>query len=191
MSSISSLKRNWQSSVIKRIKKRVRTTRGPLTPPVSLEYRHVFVMPTKFGASFGFMLVVMLLGGLNFNNNMALMLVFLLGTVTQMTSFLAYRNLVGLRIQSVQSDPVFVGGTAQFRVFIQNPGQQKRYAITAGFKTAQDCTDFEVASSESVQLKLPGNTVSSRFVQSLVLDISQSPLSGLPCPGQAASTAAD
>jgi uncharacterized protein (DUF58 family) len=157
VSSISSLKKSWQNSIIERIKKRVRATRGPLSPPVTLEYRHVFVMPTKFGAGFGFMLVFMLLGGLNFNNNMALMLVFLLGTVTQMTSYLAYRNLVGLNIQSVKSEPVFAGGDAHFSVFIKNPDQQKRYALTAGFKQPQDCADFEPDGSGGVKLSLPAS----------------------------------
>ena len=32
-----------------------------MTPPFELEYRHVFVLPTKFGWAFGFMLVVMML----------------------------------------------------------------------------------------------------------------------------------
>ncbi len=157
MSSISSLNQSLQNSIIERIKKRVRATRGPLIPPVTLEYRHVFVMPTKFGVAFAFMLVTMLLGGLNFNNNMALMLVFLLGTMTQMTSLLAYKNLVGLLIQSVQSEPVFCGDYARFRVFINNPGQQKRYALSAGFRQAQDCTDFEAENDRSMILTLPAS----------------------------------
>lgn len=157
MSYITSLKSNWQSSIIERIKTRVRKTRGPLSPPVNLEYRHVFVMPTRFGVSFGFMLVFMLLGGLNFNNNMALMLVFLLGAMTQLTSLLAYRNLVGLQVQNVQSEPVFCGENARFRIYINNPGQQKRYALLAGFKKPQDCTDFEPESSRTLQLSLPAD----------------------------------
>ena len=79
-------------SITSRIKQRVRSKRGPLSPPFELEYRHIFVLPTKFGLGFGFMLLLMALGALNFNNNMALMLVFLLGTIAQMTTLIAYRN---------------------------------------------------------------------------------------------------
>lgn len=157
MRSISGLNKRLQNSIIERIKKRVKATRGPLTLPLTLEYRHIFVMPTKFGVAFGFMLVTMLLGGLNFNNNMALMLVFLLGTMTQTTSLLAYRNLAGLLIQSVQSEPVFCGDSARFCVFINNPGQQKRYVLSTGFRQAQDCTDFEPASNRSMLLTLPAS----------------------------------
>jgi len=155
LSLTSSTQRFGLVALIERIKERVRKTRGPLTPPVTLEYRHVFVMPTKFGVCFGFLLVLMLLGGLNFNNNMALMLVFLLGAMTQMTSLLAYRNLVGLRIDNIISDAVFCGEDARFKIFISNPGRQKRYTLSAGFKQAQDCRDFNPSARESVTLHMP------------------------------------
>ncbi len=152
MSLTSTTRRFGFSTQIERIKERVRKTRGPLTPPVTLEYRHVFVIPTRFGASFGFLLVFMLLGGLNFNNNMALMLIFLLGAMTQMTSLLAYRNLVGLRVDSVLSDAVFCGEIARFKIFISNPGRYKRYTVSAGFKQAQDCRDFDPSTGGPVTL---------------------------------------
>ena len=41
----------------------------------------------------------MALGGLNFNNNMALLLVFLLAAIAQLTTVLSYRNLVGLLLR--------------------------------------------------------------------------------------------
>ena len=99
------------------LKQRVLTRRGPMTPPFELEYRHVFVLPTRFGWGFGFMLVFMALGALNFNNNMALMLVFLLGTIAQLTTLIAYRNLSGLSVDSIHAEPVFSGENAHFRVF--------------------------------------------------------------------------
>jgi len=137
------------------IKQRVLAKRGPLTPPFELEYRHIFVLPTKFGSGFGFMLVCMALGGLNFNNNMALILVFLLGTIAQLTTLIAYRNLSGLKIDSVWSEPVFCGEDANFRVFVSNREDRQRFAIQAGFNQAQDCKDFKLNSSDSFLLKHP------------------------------------
>lgn len=126
-----------------------------MTPPFELEYRHVFVLPTTFGWGFGGMLVFMALGGLNFNNNMALMLVFILGTVAQLTTLLAYRNLSGLKIDNISCDPVFCGETADFRVFVKNNDERQRFAIQAGFKKPQDCKDFKLNGSESFLLKIP------------------------------------
>jgi len=144
-----------KSLLLNRIKERIRVKRGPLTPPFELEYRHVFVLPTRFGTAFGFMLVFMVLGGLNFNNNMALMLVFMLGTITQMTTLLAYRNLAGLLVDSINVEPVFCGESARFRVFISNKNERQRFAVQAGFKDALDCQDFELNSSNAMLLPLP------------------------------------
>lgn len=137
------------------VKQRVLAKRGPLTPPLELEYRHIFVLPTKFGWGFGVMLIFMALGGLNFNNNMALILVFLLGTIAQLTTLIAYRNLSGLKIDSIYSEPVFCGQDAHFRVFVSNRGDRQRFAIQAGFSQAQDCRDLKLNSSDSFLLNLP------------------------------------
>ena len=135
------------------VKKRVRAKRGPMTPPFELEYRHIFVLPTKFGWGFGVMLVFMALGGLNFNNNMALILVFLLGTIAQLTTLIAYRNLSGLKLDTIHSEPVFCGEDAHFRVFVINGDSRQRFAVQAGFKQAQDCKDFKLNSCNSFLLK--------------------------------------
>jgi uncharacterized protein (DUF58 family) len=140
------------------LKQRVRTRRGSATLPFELEYRHVYVLPTKFGWGFGVLLVFMALGGLNFNNNMALMLVFLLGTIVQLTTLLAYRNLSGLEICSVHSPPVFCGEEAHFRVFVSNGNERQRFAVQAGFKANQDCRDIDTDSSAALNLSCPTQT---------------------------------
>lgn len=138
-----------------RIRQRILARRGPMTPPFELEYRQIFVLPTKFGWGFGIMLVFMLLGGLNFNNNMALILVFLLGTIAQLTTLIAYRNLSGLKIDSINSEPVFCGEAAHFNVFVSNGNDRQRYAVQAGFKESQDCKDFKLNSCDALLLQRP------------------------------------
>lgn len=147
-----------RQSVASRVRQRVFAKRGPMTPPFELEYRHVFVLPTRFGWGFGLMLVFMALGGLNFNNNMALMLVFLLGTVAQLTTLIAYRNLSGLKIDSVHAEPVFCGEDAHFRVFVSNNNERQRLAIQAGFNKPQDCRDIDLNTTESFHLRRPTRT---------------------------------
>jgi uncharacterized protein (DUF58 family) len=137
------------------VRQQVFSRRGPLTPPLELEYRHIFVLPTVFGSGFGVMLVFMALGGLNFNNNLALMLVFLLGAIAAMTTLLAYRNLNGLRVDGVNAEPVFCGEDAHFRVFVRNGNERQRPAIQAGFRAQQDCLDLELGGSDAFGLSCP------------------------------------
>jgi len=121
---------------------RVRRLRGAIELPNSLEYRDIYVLPTGFGAWFAVLLGLMAIGGLNFNNNMTLMLVFLLGSIAMLTTLLAYRNLVGITVSAIVAKPVFAGGQAEFRVLLKNPDDRSRFAIEAAASGARDCIDI-------------------------------------------------
>ncbi len=132
---------------------RVRQRRGPAELPLALEYRHIYVMPTLFGFWFGFLLALTALGGLNFNNNMTLMLGFLLAAIAQLTSLLAYRNLVGLRIEAIRATPVFAGEKACFRVLVRNPEERTRFAVEAASPESRDCKDIRPQNTVPLALK--------------------------------------
>lgn len=110
--------------------------------PFEFEYRHIYVLPTAFGTAFAVMLVFMALGGLNFNNNMALLMVFVLAVIAQLTTVLAYRNLVGMRLETIAAEPVFSGEPAVFRIYLGNADSRPRFAVQAGIERGQDCTDI-------------------------------------------------
>lgn len=120
---------------------RVRQRRGSPQLPFTLEYRHVYVMPTVFGAWFGVLLAAMLLGGLNFNNNMALLLGFLLAAIAQLTTLLAYRNLVGVTLASIAAEPVFAREQARFRVYLKNAEPRHRFALQVRNDASVDTRD--------------------------------------------------
>jgi len=155
MAALANSFKRWSlaSGVVSYIKQRTKTKRGPLVLPFEFEYRHIYVLPTSFGWGFGLMLAFMALGGLNFNNNMALMLVFLLGTISQLTTLIAYRNMSGLQIDNIFSEPVFCGENARFQVFVCNQNERQRFAVQAGFSTPQDCKDFKLNATESFLLQ--------------------------------------
>jgi uncharacterized protein (DUF58 family) len=121
---------------------RVRRRRGAVELPLTLEYRHIYVMPTRFGAWFGVLLALMAVGGLNFNNNMTLLLVFLLGSIGLLTTLLAYRNLVGITVNAILAKPVFAGERATFQVLLKNAEERHRFGIQAITADAIDCVDI-------------------------------------------------
>jgi len=124
------------------ILERVRQRRGSPELPFTLEYRHIYVMPTSFGAWFGVLLATTAIGGLNFNNNMALLLGFMLASIAQLTTLLAYRNLVGLTVSSIHANPVFAGELAQFRIYLKNPEARHRFALQLVSDEAADTQDL-------------------------------------------------
>ena len=141
---------------------RVRRRRGPTELPLELEYRHIYVLPTKFGVGFGVLLALMVLGGLNFNNNMTLLLGFLLAAIAQLTTLLAYRNMVGIRVEAIIAKPVFAGEPACFRVMLKNPEDRNRFAIRVVSPEAVDCKD--VKAQNSVQLALRQTTLQRGWI---------------------------
>lgn len=138
------------------ILERVRLRRAPSPLPYVLEHRTIFVLPTLFGLGFGVLLLFMVLGGLNFNNNLALLLVFALGVIVQATTLLAYRNLRGLSVRAIRAEPVFAGATAEFTLYLENPEPRLRFALMAGLtgETNGDCIDIAAVAEGQVRLKL-------------------------------------
>jgi uncharacterized protein (DUF58 family) len=80
--------------------------------PIALHRRRIYVLPTRFGLMFAVMLCVMLLGALNFNNNAALLLTFLLGGSALISLPRTVRNLEGVRLIAVDAEPVHAGDDA-------------------------------------------------------------------------------
>ena len=135
---------------------RLRRRRGDTELPRTLEYRHIYVLPTRFGSWFGALLALMLVGGLNFNNNMTLGLAFLLASIALLTTLLAYRNLAGLTVSGIRAQPVFCGEIARFRVLLVNREERHRYAVEGVSDDARDCSD--VAPQDNARLTLPQPT---------------------------------
>jgi len=139
------------------ILQRVRRLRGSPALPFTLEYQHIYVMPTRFGVWFGLMLAATALGGLNFNNNLALLLGFVLAAIAQLTTLLAYRNLAGMTLSSIHANPVFAGDPAQFRVYLKNPEERYRFALQLVSAESTDTRD--IGPQQTVALELEQTSV--------------------------------
>lgn len=103
--------------------------RGPIHPPLVLNYRQVFILPTAFGWAMALLLHGMLLGSLNFNNSMGLLTTFLVTCTGLLSLHLAYRNLQGLGIEGAHADPVFAGQTAELRLELRDASGRRRFGV--------------------------------------------------------------
>jgi uncharacterized protein (DUF58 family) len=77
--------------------------------PIVLHRRRIYIVPTGFGLGFAVILVVMLVGGLNYSNNAALLLTCLLGAATAGSMLTTFRALDGVRLQALRADTVRAG----------------------------------------------------------------------------------
>lgn len=101
------------------IKKRLESffnRRGRETLPVAFDWRRIYVLPSKPGLFFAVIWFVMLMAGLNFNNNMGLMLVFLLFGMAQVMLLKTFFNMRNVTLNSIKADPVFLGEVIEAQV---------------------------------------------------------------------------
>ena len=89
----------------------------------------IFILPTAYGLLFAVMLVVMLLGSINYNNNLGFMLTFLLTSLGLISILHTYRNLAKITLRSGKFPPVFAGEQAAFTLQLHNPGNFARHAF--------------------------------------------------------------
>jgi uncharacterized protein (DUF58 family) len=95
----------------------------------SFKKQRVYIFPTRQGMIFALMLLVMLLGAINYNNSMAFVLTFLLGSLAVVCILHTYRNLAGLVLRGAPPQPVFTGEYALFPINLDNRIMFQRYSI--------------------------------------------------------------
>jgi len=103
--------------------------RGPEPGEVVLVQRRIFILPTRAGLLFAFVLVLMLTGSINYTLSLGFILTFLLASLAISAILHTFRNLAGLRITPARTPPVFAGEVAHFRICLTNPTRADRHAI--------------------------------------------------------------
>ena len=111
------------SRLLAALRRRTRTwarkRHGIDSDPLTLSGRRIYIVPSALGLAFTLMLFAMFLGAMNYANNLALGLAFVLGALGLTAMHHCHRNLAGLKIASAVTDPVFAGQVARFRVAIE------------------------------------------------------------------------
>lgn len=101
--------------------------RAPEALPVAFDRRRIYVLPTAFGAFFVALLLVMLVGALNYNNNPALLLALLLAGAANTSLFAAHLQLSGLSVAAIEAEPVPAGAPMSLRVHLRaDPARARR-----------------------------------------------------------------
>ena len=123
---------------------------------MTLRRGRIYILPTGLGAAFGLMLFAMLLGSLNYGNNLGLALTFLLAALGVVAMHACHRNLEALVARASSADPPFAGHEAQFRVALSNPGRAQRCDLEAVASAAPGATVSVAAGGESsITLRAP------------------------------------
>ena len=110
------------------------------------------------------MAFAMLLGSMNYNNNLSFVLTFILVGIGFVSMHQCQRNLVGLELTYAGTDPVFAGQSIRFRVAITNTSRNSRYGIRLYHDGAESALQ-DLAPGESKIFVLPVATDKRGWVE--------------------------
>jgi uncharacterized protein (DUF58 family) len=146
---------------------------GPEPGVVFLAQRRVYILPTRHGLTFGFALVLMLIGSINYNLSLGYVLTFLLAGLGVVSILHTFRNLVHLYVSAGRVAPVFAGDIARFHIVFENRSSLARSSLEAVCGTARarfdvpaqrHCTvELAIKAEKRGSLPLARVTVDTRF----------------------------
>ncbi len=146
----------------------------PQQGPILIHRRRLYILPTRFGYLYAFMLLALFLAAINYENSMAYVLTFLLTALGIMTLWQTNKNLLGLEFELKPIKPVFSGEEVTFQFEILNNTLYDRFAIGIQYQNESPIyCRVEAQSSSKLLLNIPshyrgqfqpdGFTVFSRF----------------------------
>ncbi len=141
---------------------------GPFSGPVTLTRNRVYIVPTKAGVIFSLLLLILLIGSINYEKSLGFVLTFLLTGVGNILLLATWRNLAGLELKSGNSQAVFAGDAASFNVQLTNHQLLERYSIAISqHGDEQDIVNCAANSTQMIHFKLiaskRGNLNAGRF----------------------------
>lgn len=128
---------------------------GPQSPPYFLNNRRVYILPTRQGLVFAVLLLAMLLGSINYNNNLGYILTFLLASLSVVTIFMTYRNLLYLQVGPAILSPVYAGKSIFIPIQLDNQAYSTRFAVEYHLPGGKpDICDIPANTTTNLQLPL-------------------------------------
>ncbi len=143
--------RGWGDRIIQTLAR----PRQQETLPQRLHRRRIYVLPTRFGLFVTVLLMAMLLGALNYNNNPALLLALLLTTVAIASTFAAHLQLSGLRMDAISAEPVVAGMPLRLRVSLSRSDTRARRGLLLQHAEARAYGHLVDSDQVEVDLDLP------------------------------------
>jgi uncharacterized protein (DUF58 family) len=105
---------------------------------VFLHRRRVYILPNKAGGAFTLLLLILLIGSINYELGLGFGLTFLAAAIGIVDMVLTYRNLAHLHLRSARVHDVFAGEEARFELVLINRTRRDRFALRVDFPAHAD-----------------------------------------------------
>lgn len=123
-----------------------------------LTQRRIFILPTRQGLALGGLLVLMLLGSINYNLSLGYALTFLLAMMAVVSMLHAFRNLAHLEIRAGRCQPVFCGETAHFVLHFASRWPRYQLSLRGPGGTSGpdgETVSFDIPAPAELQIRYP------------------------------------
>lgn len=98
-----------------------------------LNPRQIYILPTRWGILYAIMLLLLLVGSINYSISLGYYVTFLLTSLGNMVMLQTWRNLVHLQISTLPAEHVFASSVTQVPIQLTDTKKRFRYAIAAKF----------------------------------------------------------
>ena len=150
-------------SPTKKMIARIFGRKTPKTPPFAVKKERIYILPTGRGGLFTVVILAMVFGSLNYNNNAGFLFAFLLSSMCMISTLHTQKNLSGLTLLSERHTPVFAGEKVWFE-FVLSAEKGPAYKICAGFKGEAKAT-HDIVPKEPKTFRVPFQTTKRGLFQ--------------------------
>lgn len=126
--------------------------------PIHIPRQRIYIVPTRYGYVYALLLLLMLLGSMNYSNSMGFALTFLLAGLGLVAMHYTHANLVHLQVRAGRAPPVFSGETAHFEIYLDNLTPKPRQALKLAWPKQEALglhADLNAESDAALKLSLP------------------------------------
>ncbi|HEB82604.1 MAG TPA: DUF58 domain-containing protein [Gammaproteobacteria bacterium] len=128
---------------------------GPFHNGIVLDRKRIYIIPTRAGLIFSLLLLLLLVGSINYEKSLGYALTFLLAGIAIVSLLATWRNLAHLELRPQHAHPVFAGDTARFSLLLNNPKPLQRLAIALSYHgVEQDLVDCAPNAQQLVHFRL-------------------------------------
>lgn len=124
--------------------------------PHVIEHKRIYILPSRRGWAFLLSLLIMLVASINYSLSLGYALCFLLTGLFWATLIHTYRNLAGLSVDHIDSEPAFCGDSLRFRLRLHATSSLDRQGLQVAVRQAQATVDhLPGRASQVLVLNLP------------------------------------
>ena len=122
---------------------------------ITIGPRQIYILPTRFGLMFGTLVIAMLVGAINYANNLGYLLTFFLGGIGVLAMVHTWKNLLDLQVHiEPVTQAVFAEQSFELSVTVNNSTKQLRGPIQLEERESSSFDTREIAPSAKQRFKL-------------------------------------